>query len=146
MSMTRAHLRAEAIRTLLAQRAGKAADAKAIAKAAVDIWPEVTARLAPVIGERGVDAIFRRALHQTSAAFPWLQIAGDRGSVVSVLGNLETCLAGQKTAAAAAASQRLLMTFTELLAAMIGESLTERLLGPVWAAPPLPASEQETGS
>jgi hypothetical protein len=143
--MTAAALRHEAIGTLLAQRAGKSPDAQAIARATGGIWPEVAARLAPVIGARGVDVLFARALHQTSTAFPWLQIAGDHGSGVAALDTLRTCLAGQETTAAAKASHALLMNFTELLATLIGESLTDRLLGPVWA-PLLTASEQETGS
>jgi len=49
------------------------------------------------------------------------------------------CLAAQQTAAAAEAAGALLLTFAELLATLIGESLTERLLAPVWAR----ASEQE---
>jgi hypothetical protein len=55
------------------------------------------------------------------------------------------CLASQHTAAAAEAVYALLLTFTELLATLIGESLTERLLAPVWARPSLP-SDQETVS
>jgi hypothetical protein len=143
--MTLADLRREAIQTLVARRAGKSPDANAIAKATADIWSQVAARLAPVIGARGVDVLFSRTLHQTSAAFPWLQMAGDHAGTVAALDDLRTRLAGQKAASAAEASHALLMSFTELLATLIGESLTERLLSPVWA-PPLPASEQEIGS
>ena len=140
-----AALRHAAIGSLLAERAGKSPDASAVSRAIGSIWPEVAARLAPVIGARGVDVLFARALHQTSSAFPWLQIAGDHGNGVAALETLRTCLAGQETAAATEGSHALLMNFTELLATLIGESLTDRLLGPVWA-PSLPASEQETGS
>jgi hypothetical protein len=145
MSMTGAELRREAIRDMLARCTGESADARAVAKATADIWPQVASRLVPVIGPRGVDVLFGRALHQTSTVFPWLRSVGDHGSGVAALDNLETCLAGQKKTSAAEASRALLMNFTELLATLIGESLTERLLGPVWA-PPLPASEQEIGS
>jgi hypothetical protein len=145
MPMMPVDRRGQAIRILLAERAGVSPDAKAIARAAANIWPEVATRLTPVIGARGVDVLFGRALHQTSIAFPWLQIAGDQGSGVAALNDLRTCLAGQETTGAAEASHALLMNFAELLATLIGESLTERLLGPVWA-PALPASEQETRS
>jgi hypothetical protein len=130
---------------LLARRAGKSPDAKAIAAAAADTWPQVTAQLAPVIGARGVDVLFRRALHLTSTAFPWLQLSGDHERGVAVLESLATRLAGQEASSASEASRALLVTFTELLATLIGESLTERLLGPVWA-PPSTAPQQETGT
>jgi hypothetical protein len=55
------------------------------------------------------------------------------------------CLAAQHTGTAQEAAFTLLLTFTELLATLIGESLTERLLAPVWARPSLPL-EQETAS
>jgi hypothetical protein len=42
-----------------------------------------------------------------------------------------------------AAGTALLVTFTELLVSLIGESLSERLLAPVWA-PQLLASAQES--
>jgi hypothetical protein len=51
------------------------------------------------------------------------------------------CLAAQGGAAAATAVQELLFTFTELLARLVGESLTERLLATVWSPPPLPSKQ-----
>ena len=102
-------------------------------------------RLAPVIGARGVDALFSRSLHVTSKTFPWLAMAGNDGNSAALLASLKVRLAGQETAAAAEASDALLVNFTELLATLIGESLTERLLAPVWL-PPSPESEQETAS
>ena len=144
VSMTGADLRHKAIGMLLAQRAGKTPDAKAIAAAAADTWPRVTARLVPVIGARGVDVLFRRALHLTSSSFPWLRLVGEDGGHITVLESLTTRLAEQEASSAAEASCALLVAFSDLLATLIGESLTERLLGPVWA-PPLTAPRQETG-
>jgi len=130
---------------LLARRAGKTPDAKAIAAAAADIWPQVMAQLAPVIGVRGVNVLLRRALHLTSAAFPWLQITGDQEGGAALLQTLTTRLAGQGVSSATEASRELLETFTELLTTLIGEALTERLLGPVWAHPST-VPQQETGT
>ena len=133
----------EAIRTRLGQRAGHLPDANATAEATAAAWRQVAMRLAPVIGARGLDVLFSRALHQTSATFPWLAFAVDRGGSASPLPSLMVCLAGQPTSTAAEASYTLLLTFTELLATLIGKSLTTRLLAPVWTGPLLP-SEQES--
>ena len=51
--------------------AGEAPDASAIAEATLNTWRQVAARLAPVIGARGVDALFSRSLHVTSQDLPW---------------------------------------------------------------------------
>jgi hypothetical protein len=135
----------EAIRRTLAQGAGEAPDASAIAEATLSTWQQVAARLAPVIGARGVDALFSRSLHVTSKTCPGLATAGNDGNSAALLAGLKARLAGQETAAAAEASQALLVNFTELLATLIGASLTERLLAPVWLPPP-PESAQETTS
>jgi hypothetical protein len=129
----------------LGQRAGKLPDANATSEATAATWRLVEAQLVPVIGTRGLDVLFRRALHQTTTAFPWLAASVDRGGSAGPLPSLMACLATQHTAAAAAAAEALLLTFTELLTTLIGESLTERLLAPAWAPPSLP-SQQETAS
>jgi hypothetical protein len=135
MPETAPNLLRESIRTRLALRAGSVPGANATAEAAAATWRLVAIQLTPVIGARGLDVLFSRALHQTSTAFPWLAVAVDRGGRADPLPSLMACLAGQPAAAAAEASYALLLTFAELLAMLIGKSLTERLLAPVWTSP-----------
>jgi len=137
--------RREAIRRTLARRVGGVPDADAVADAAVDIWHQVADRLTPVIGAQGVDVLYRRSLHLTSSAFPWLANAGDHPAGTTQLASFKARLSDHEPAASAEASYVLLVTFTELLATLIGESLTERLLDPVWE-PQSPASEREAAS
>jgi hypothetical protein len=121
----------ESIRTALAQRAGVlGADATVEATAAT--WRLMAAQLAPVIGARGLEALFGRALHMTSTTYPWLAVGDDRSGAGRLPGIAE-CFARQDPASAAEASYTLLLTFSELLTTLIGESLTTRLLAPVWA-------------
>ena len=145
MSTTKSDLCREAIRRALAHSAGGDPDASAVAEATLSIWHQVAALLAPVVGARGVEILFSRSLHLTSAAFPWLATAGDQGDNAALLASIKTRLAGRGTDVAVEASYTLLVTVTELLATLIGESLTERLLGPVWVPTP-PTSEKETKS
>lgn len=133
----------ETIRRTLAQRIGDALDSRTTVDAVLATWQQVAARLAPVIGVRGTEALFGRALHLTSTTFLWLAIAEDRGNRAPSLERFRSCLAARDPATAVAGSLALLVTFTELLAALIGEDLTERLLAPVWTAPSAP-SEPET--
>jgi hypothetical protein len=143
MSTTDSEQFREAIRRTLAQRAGSAPDANAVAEATISTWHQMAARLAPVIGSGGIDVLFNRSLFLTCSVFPWLTILGDHRDRSDLLANLKAHLAGRETDAAVEASNALLGTFTELLTALIGESLTERLLSQV-LVPPSPASEQET--
>jgi hypothetical protein len=128
--------RREAIRSTLARHSEGSADSSAIAEATLRTWREVAAQLAPVIGPRGTDALFIRSLHLMCSRYPWLGGAqgGPEGGapLVSLKAHLET----REASVASEACQALLVTFTEQLASLIGESLTERLLGPVWIPSP----------
>ena len=60
------------------------------------------------------------------------------------VGALTSELSQQTAAVAASAGGRLLQTFCELLISLIGLSLTDRLLRPVWATLLSGASAQES--
>jgi hypothetical protein len=119
--------------------------AKAVAEAVIVTWRQVAERLEPVIGEGGVDVLFRRALHLTSKTFPWLAVSAQNDTNTALLANFMMKIADRDDEVAFAASHALLTTFTELLSGLIGDSLTGRLLAPVWESPP-PTSEQENAS
>ena len=141
----RSEHRREAIRRTLARRHGQDPDAGAIAAATLDLWREVAACLAPMIGVRGVDAMFRRSLQLTIQAMPWLGLPAEDGEGGGPLASFTARLEACAPPAAAEASAALLATCADLLAAMIGPSLTGRLLEPVWG-PTAPGAEQETAS
>ncbi|MDR3670922.1 MAG: hypothetical protein P4L36_08760 [Holophaga sp.] len=135
--MDKTDRRHQAIRSALTQRLGPGTGAQA----ALGLWRDLALCLAPMIGTGGFDALFLRSLHLTLPAFPWL--AGEPAERPVSLAGLRARLESSDPDAAAEASLAMLVTFTDLLAIMIGQSLTDRLLDPVWA-PPAPASSQET--
>lgn len=120
-----------AIRQTLSRSVGTSPDAAALAAAFVGMWQQTTRQLEPVIGVRGVDVLLGRALHLTARDFPWLPTPVQDNSAAS-LEMLQACLAGRSAPEAGDAGETLLLTFTGLLAGMIGESLTRRLLGAGW--------------
>lgn len=125
------------VRQNLARRAGEGATSDAIAEAAISTWKEVAIHLAPIIGEGGVGSLYARSLHLTRASFPWLADGSALESTRRVqqsdwpFMDLRTSLAQREPADASSASSALLNTFLELLAALIGEPLTARLLRPL---------------
>ncbi|BDT68662.1 hypothetical protein os1_28480 [Comamonadaceae bacterium OS-1] len=121
----------------LAQRAGSSPDARAVVDAVTRTWQFMATQLEPVIGERGVGVLLDRALHLTGKNFPWLVHTGPPQDQTDRLTRLQAQFASRGAQDAAAAGCALLVTFTELLASLIGDSLTERLLASVWLdAPP----------
>ena len=115
----------------MAQRAGDGADAAGIAEAIVALCEQVGSELAPIIGQRGVAALYTRSLYLATAAHPWLELQAEpQGSMD--LSALKTAIAGQPSADAAAGGVAVLQTFHALLTSLIGASLTDRLLDAVW--------------
>ena len=103
-----------------------------VTQPAITHWRQIAERLEPVIGARGVDALFARALHLTSRRIPWLATNAALGNSAEALVQLAVRFESEEASIAAAAGDLLLLTFTGLLANLIGEPLTGRLLGALW--------------
>ena len=99
-----------------------------IADAIVATWQEIDEALTPIIGQRGVAALYKRSLYLTVSAYPWLSSTHESVQTVMDLTALKSTLAQQSSGAAAAGGSQLLQTFKDLLASLIGPSLSERLL------------------
>jgi hypothetical protein len=91
-------------------------------------WRRIGGLLAALIGESGFCVLFGRALRTVAARHAWLGPHGERNSIAALLRAYETDLAGADPAQAAAANAALLDTFTRQLSALIGDTLTARLL------------------
>jgi hypothetical protein len=117
----------------LARRVERGAGAAHIADLIASTWEEVELALTPIIGQQGVIALYGRSLHLTASTYSWL--AGIRESMPPKvdLAALKSVLSQQSSSDAAAAGGALLQTFYEVLASLVGSSLTERLLRSAWA-------------
>ena len=115
--------------------AADGADAGQIADAASAVWKSIHVALSPVIGPRGSAALYHRSLHVTRVLYAWLPVAYETAAEPGDFGPLHSALALQTAVDSAAAHDAMLHTFLDLLTALIGEPLTERLLQDVWAQP-----------
>jgi hypothetical protein len=118
------------IAIVLARRAETAGQ---VADTMVSTWQAINAALSPIIGQRGVAVLYKRSLHLTGHAHPWLANMQEDSQDTMDLVALKSAFAQQSSTHAAAAGGAFLQTFHELLSSLIGLSLTERLLRPVWA-------------
>ena len=102
-------------------------------------WRRIAQQLCPLIGESGFCALFGRAVHVIGPEHAWLAQQQPCRSPEQLFTSLEERLGSVDAARAAAANEALLRTFTQLLAALIGERLTQRLLASATAnAEPTP--------
>jgi diguanylate cyclase (GGDEF)-like protein len=98
------------------------------AAAALRTWRYVAQTLSPVIGPRGVDALYNRSLHKNCPEFPWLRAAQERTPKNCALASLQRVLSRQPSSVASAATTAMLDTVRTCLADLVGEGLSEALL------------------
>jgi len=128
----------------LANRIGSDPSSTQIAAAVLAIWEEIDDALTPIVGPLGLIALYRRTVHLAAAQHPWL--AGrDEGILTDTdPAVLKSVLAQRSSAEAAAGGSAFLNTFHDLLASLIGPSLTARLLRSVWEPPSSGTAAQDT--
>ncbi len=80
--------------------------------------------------------LFARALHLAGATFPWLSSDDEPADRLEAI--VRARLEAQPVAVAFEAGCTVLQILAQLVSDLIGEPLSERLLTPVWTAPPLP--------
>lgn len=123
----------------LARRLEINADTAQLAEAIVTIWGEIDRVLTPILGHRGVAALYKRSLFLTALQYPCLADIHQGVQAEMSLAELKSLLA-QQSDLNAAAGNAIFQMFHELLTSLVGASLTERLLRPVWenslSAPP----------
>lgn len=120
------------IRGFLDQRVRDGASAAQVADLIVPVWEQISAALSPVIGLRGVAALYKRSLHLAGATHPWLAVAQGNNLAEMDLPALKAAMARRDGAEAAAAGASLLLSFHGLVGSLIGPALSEQLLGAVW--------------
>ncbi|MBD7922229.1 hypothetical protein [Xanthomonas bonasiae] len=121
----------------LARQAADGAEASTIATSVTSTWRQIEQALIPILGARGVAALFKRALFLTKDRFPWLEeafVATEASSEHAALDSFGLVLGQQSATTAAAGGGTFLSTFHGVLDSMIGATLTERLLQSVWVA------------
>lgn len=114
-----------------------------IADAVFAVWQKIDAALSPIVGTRGVAALYKRSLYLCGTTHPRLAALHEDVQRVVDLDALKAVLARQSSSDAASAADALFQTFYQLLSSLIGASLTERLLRSVWsdASGGLPAQD-----
>jgi len=127
----------------LVSRAGHSPNSAQVAKAIIATLQDMDIALSPIIGRKGVVALYRRSLHLCESAYPDLIGALDSTPEHVDFSRLESLLQQQTPNDALCLGNHLLETLYQLLSTLIGVSLTERLLGAVFEAPlsALPAQD-----
>ncbi len=141
-------VRHQIIKRLMAQHTENVADA------AINLWEPMTTRIISLVGEGGFNSLYARSAFLSQLAFPWLtassppahrqltassppahrQLTASSPPSQTDLrfAELKICFEGQTPEQAREANSLLLITFTDILAALIGEHLTTSILRSAW--------------
>lgn len=123
---TRDQLRRQLIERQMAQHTEQVADA------AISLWERMATQIVSIVGEGGFNSLYARSVFLAQPTFPWLAPNSLSSQTDQRFVELKTSLAGQMPAQARAANSLLLITFTDILAALIGEQLTASILRSAW--------------
>lgn len=125
-------------------RSRDGADSTKLADAAVAHWHAIDAALSPIIGKLGVAALYDRSLFLAVKSHPWLAHEHASNAHGIDLPALRAVLVGRDASEISEGNATSLQAFMKLLAGLVGPSLAERLLGPLWIPPATGTAEQDT--
>lgn len=131
---------------LLAGRLTPGADAAQVAATTVALWHAIDLALSPVVGARGVAALYNRSLRLVIDRHAGLGDVGLDVLAAMDLAALKAALERQAPAEAAAASADLFRAFRQLLSSLVGVALSDRLLRSVTAHSAGEPPAQDTSS
>jgi hypothetical protein len=103
-----------------------------IPDAAVFVWEQMATQIISIVGEGGFNSLYSRSLALTQSTFFWLEFDPHSTQTDHRFAELKMCLERQSPAHANEANLLLLITFTDILASLIGEQLTTSILSLAW--------------
>lgn len=129
--------RHQLIKSLMAQPTEKVADA------AIKVWEQMATQIISIVGEDGFNALYARSLFLAQSTFPWLATGPVAPQSDNRFAGLKTSLEAQNSAQASEATTLLLITFTDILSSLMGETLTTHILRLAWGIDPLHGISKE---
>ena len=124
-----------------------AASTESAADTAIVRWEQLTAQIIAIVGVGGFNSLYARSIFLCQPHSPWLASHVTPISADQRFAALRSSLERQTPAVAVEAHHRLLCTFTDILATLIGEALTSSILRTAWgdhaSAPASKGSENE---
>jgi len=119
-------LRHKIIKNLMIPHTEKVSDV------AIVLWEKMAEKIISIVGEDGFNSLYARSVFLTQPTFPWLAASALSPQADHRFATLKKCFVEQAPAQASAANSLLLLTFTDILASLIGEQLTTRILRSAW--------------
>jgi hypothetical protein len=111
---------------------------------AVLVWEPMANEIISIVGEGGFNTLYSRSLVLTQSTYFWLEFDPHTAQTGQRFAELKMCLERQTPEHAREANLRLLTTFTDILASLIGEQLTTSILRLAWGYDAADGDSKET--
>lgn len=119
-------LRHQIIKSLTARRTDEAANA------AIRLWEQMATQVVTMVGDGGFNSLYARSIFLTQSSIPWVAASLPAPPTDRRFATLRLSFEGQDPAQVSEANRLLLITFTNILASLIGEQLTTSILRSAW--------------
>ncbi|MGZ4979775.1 MAG: hypothetical protein ACXV8O_21815 [Methylobacter sp.] len=119
-------LRHRIIKNLVLQHPEKVADT------AINLWEQMATQIISVVGEGGFNSLYARSVFLAQSTFSWLEAGSLPALSDDRFAELKMSFEGQTPEQVGEANSLLLITFTDILASLIGEQLTTSILRSAW--------------
>lgn len=96
------------------------------------LWESLAIEIISIVGEEGFQSLYTRSVFLAQPAFPWLASLSLSPHTNQRFAQLKLCLQQLTPEQVSAANRLLFITFTDILAALIGEQLTASILHAAW--------------
>jgi hypothetical protein len=113
-------------------RSSTAQEAEKVVDSAIDLWERLAIQVTAIIGQKGFTSLYERSVFLVQPTFRWLVPCPTLSKSDHQFEKLKLSFEGQNPAQAREANNRLMVTFTDILASLIGEQLTVRILRAAW--------------
>ena len=131
-------LREQKIKNLMARPSAQDASAS------IQLWHTMATQIISVVGQGGFQSLYSRSIFLTQRTYPWITHLPAGLTTDLSFPTLKACLEERDPTQAHEANTLLMLTFTDLLASLIGEQLTVKLLKAAWGADAADLTDKET--
>lgn len=101
---------------------------------AMALWNKMATQITSIVGEGAFASIYSRSVFLAQAQYPWLPDRSQPPQLEQWFADLKTSFSGQPSAVARDANRLILVTFTDILASLIGEDMTSGILRSAWGS------------
>lgn len=103
-----------------------------VVDSAIKLWEQMATEIISIVGKNGFNSLYSRSIFLTQPTFPWVGARSKSQIIDQRFDELKMDFEEQTSAQASEANCLLLITFTDILASLIGEQLTTTILSSAW--------------